>query len=83
MQFFTFNLQELASSDYNEGFEVKGIEMIPCTKKNVGANNWIKFNAGDRTTAFLKFDCISDVELGKIHQLLIHLKTSVTNVMNS
>jgi hypothetical protein len=83
MQFFTFNLQELSSSDYNEGFEVNGIEMIPCTKRNVGANNWIKFNAGDRTSAFLKFDCINDAELSKIHQLLIHLKTSVTRIMNS
>lgn len=83
MQFFTFNLRELTSSDYNDGFEVNGIEMIPCTKKNVGANNWIRFNAGDRTPAFIKFECISDAELGKIHQLLIHLKTSVTRVMNS
>jgi len=83
MQFFTFNLQNLSSSDYNEGFEINGIEMIPCTKKNVGANNWIKFNTGYRTTAFLKFDCINDAELSKIHQLLIHLKTSVTKVMNS
>ncbi len=83
MQFFTFNLLELASSQYTENFEVNGIEMIPCTKRNVGANNWIRFNTAKGNTAFLRFDCISDAELAKIHQLLVHLRTSVLRVMHS
>jgi hypothetical protein len=83
MQFFTFNLQDLTSSEYNIDFEVNGIEMIPCTKKNVGANNWINFNTARGTIAFIKFDCISDAELLKIHQLLIHLRTSIMRVMHS
>ncbi len=83
MQFFTFNLAELKSNQYSQTFEVNGIQMVPCTQKNVAANNWIKFNTARGAQAFIKFDCISDAELAKIHQLLIHLRTSVMRVMYS
>lgn len=83
MQFFTFNLAELQSNEYSQTFEVNGIQMVPCTQKNVAANNWIKFNTARGAQASIKFDCISDAELAKIHQLLIHLRTSVIRIMHS
>ena len=83
MQFFTFNLTELQSNEYSEYFEVNGIQMVPCTQKNVAANNWIKFNTARGSRAFIKFDCISDAELAKLHQLFIHLRTSVLRIVHS
>lgn len=83
MQFFSFNIAELASSVYREGFEVQGIQMVPCTYQKVAANNWIRFNTTKGTVAFLKFDCISDEELAKLHQLFIYVRASMINIMYS
>lgn len=84
MQMFYFNVTELSSSDHrSEGLEVNGIEMVPCTYQNVAANNWINFNSGGRTIAYIKFFQEDDEEVGKLHQLFLHLRTSLVNIMHS
>lgn len=83
MQFFVFNLQELQSDEYSSGFEVNGIELVPCTKRNVAAQNFINFNTAKGTVALIRFDCIDDSELARIHQLLIHLRATMMKVMYS
>lgn len=84
VQFFYFNVSDLKSSEYSdEGFEVNGIELVPCTYRNVAANNWIKFNGEKGTVAYIKFYEADDAEVGKLHQLFIHLRTSLVSVMYS
>lgn len=83
MQFFNFNITDLVSSDSQEGFEVNGIEMMLNAHENTAAHNQINFNTAGRTAAYIKFGGAGDAELGRLHQLFIHLRASMIEIMNS
>jgi hypothetical protein len=82
MQFFYFSLADLASSESNmRGFEVNGIEMIPCISENESATDWINFNTPKGRVAYLKFSEASDEEVAKLQLLFIHLRASMMNII--
>ncbi|HEX6915593.1 MAG TPA: hypothetical protein VF145_10155 [Chitinophagaceae bacterium] len=82
-QFFHFNIADLENDGYAEGFEVNGIEMIPCTLRNVAPNSFIMFKTKKGGDACLKFYMLDDADLNELHQLFIYLRSSVKSVMYS
>jgi hypothetical protein len=76
MQFFHFNLADLSNSENtSRGLEVSGISVLYDTEEK------ISFNTGNSTVAYIRLPGISDEELEKLHQLFIHLRSSMMDII--
>jgi hypothetical protein len=82
MQFFHFSLAELASVGNARGVEESGIAIVHSGYETHAVVNRINFNTMRGTVAYIKLPGAGDDDLEQLHQLFIHLRSSMMEIIS-
>jgi hypothetical protein len=84
MQFFHFNLADLASlGNGATGFGESGITTVHSGDETNTAGNRINFNTMRGTVAYIKLTGAGNEDMEQLHQLFIHLRASMMEIISA